>query len=244
MKGMKKTITACAILAALGMAGATQGATKLKSGPPKVNPLTKEEFADLRAKLGACVVKRASDAVGKLMAHSDSLTIDYAGMGLAQPQMMMFQFRLDLCQKYNVPQLFQPVFVKPGALRNLLMEQSYLAKFASLPKPLLNENGEPALAAPRTFATKDEHLSQAKIYAQLADCTAAYGTELADALLRTGAGLPEERTAAVALAPVIGQCVQEGQEIALTPEVIRSIATEGLWQRYVAAPTSAQASAK
>ncbi len=137
-----------------------------------------------------------------------------------------------------------PIFVKPGALRTLLMEEAYLAKYpGTKPKPLVDEKGEPAVAPPRIYASKGDLLVQAVAYAQLADCTAANGPELADAVLRTGAGLPDERTAAVALAPVIGQCVQEGQNITLTPEVIRGLAAEGLWQRYVSTSMPAQASA-
>ncbi len=36
------------------------------------------------------------------MTHSDSLAVDYAGMGV-QPQMYMFSWRMDQCQKYNNP---------------------------------------------------------------------------------------------------------------------------------------------
>jgi hypothetical protein len=235
----------CALIAVMGAIAPGMAATSLKRGAPKVNPLSKEEFAEMRGKLGACIVRRAPEAVGKLMDHSDSLTTDYAGMGVQAPVMFNFQLRLDLCQNYNRPQLNQPIFVKPGALRNLLMEQAYLAKFAKTPQPLLDEKGEPKLAPPRTFVTKGEQLPQAVAYAALADCTAATGSELADAMLRTGAGMPEERTAAVALAPVIGQCVQEGQNIALTQETIRALAAEGMWQRYMAKPApTAQASAK
>ncbi len=128
---------AFALVAMLGAATNVQAATPLKPGPVKVKPLSKEEFADLRAKLGACLVDKSKDGVTKLLEHSESLGTDFAGMGI-QPQMLMFSFRMDLCQKYNNPGLMGPLFAKPGALRNLIMEQAYLAKNLATPKLSLN----------------------------------------------------------------------------------------------------------
>ena len=233
---------AVAMMALVSVATAGQAREAVKY-MTKAKQLSKEESADLRAKLGACLVDKSKDTVGKLLANSDSLGTDFAAMGVAQPQMIMFSFRMDLCQKFNNPQVTGPLFVKPGALRNLLMEGAYLTKYgAAVPKPMLNEKGEPALAPARNFVSKGDLLPQVYAYAQLADCTAANGPELADKLLRTPAGLPAEREAAVALAPVIGQCVTQGQDIKLTQDTIRAIAAEGLWQRYVYAPKPAQAS--
>lgn len=243
MKGHGGIRIAFALLAMMGVATNVQAATSLKPGPVKAKPLSKEEFADLRAKLGACLVEKSKDGVSKLLEHSDSLGTDFAGMGI-QPQMLMFSFRMDLCQKYSNPGVMGPLFGKPGALRNLVMEQAYLAKNQAAPKLSLNEKGEPALAPARVFASAGDLLPQAVAYAQLADCTAANGSELADRLLRTPAGLPAEKEAAVALAPVIGQCVTQGQNIALTADIIRGLAAEGMWQRYVFVPKPAQASAK
>lgn len=240
MRKRRGTAIAIALLAGMGMTAAGHAAG-LKAGKQKVKELSKEEFADLRAKLGACLADKSKDMAGKLLTHSDSVAVDYAGMGV-QPQMYMFSWRMDLCQKYNNPALMGPIFARPGALRTLLMESGYLAKNNRAPKVELDDKGQPVLAPARMFVAKGDQLPQAVAYAQLADCTAANGTDLADAVLRTGAGSAEERAAAVALAPVIGQCVQEGQNISLTPETIRALAAEGMWQRYIAPP--AQASAK
>jgi hypothetical protein len=242
MKGHGGIGIAVAIATLMGAATAGEAREAVKYSV-KAKALSKEESADLRAKLGACLVDKSKDGVNKLFEHSDSLGTDFAGMGV-QPQMLMFSFRMDQCQKFNNPQVTGPLFLKPGAIRNLFMEQAYLAKNQAAPKPLLNEKGEPALAPARIFASKGDLLPQAVAYAQLADCTAANGSELADKVLRTPAGLPAEREAAVALAPVIGQCIAQGQNIALTPDTIRALAAEGMWQRYVFVPKPAQASAK
>lgn len=244
MRGQRKGIALCALAAVLGMSGAAQAATTLKPklAPAKVEPLTKEKFAELRQALGACIVSKNQSAVKKYLAHSDSMTIDYTGMGV-DPKFAMFMFKLDACKDYNVPQMAQPIFMTPGALRNLLLEATYLEKAQAKPAPLMDAGGKPSPSPARSFASKEDKLASATAFATIADCTATNGLDLADALIRTGAGLPEERQAAVALAPVIGACVPEGQNVSLTPSTIRIIAAEGLWQRYASAST-AQASAK
>jgi hypothetical protein len=244
MRGLRKAIITSAVVAVIGLSGGAYAANSLKSGakPAKVKPISKEEFADLRGKLGACIVSRNQSAVKKYLENSDSMTVDYRGMGV-DPRMAMFMFRMDACTKFNVPQMAQPIFATPGALRNLLLEADYLEKQKAKPAPLLDSNGQPAPARVRAFVTKDDKLQAATAYAALADCTAALGTDLADTVLRTGAGLADERAAAVALAPVIGGCVAEGQDVQLTPATIRALAAEGLWQRY-ATPNTARASAQ
>ena len=235
--GIKIAIALLAAMAA-GMPGQAAG---LKSGPQKVKPLSQDELAEARAKLGECLYKHNQAMAGKMFDHSDSLMVDYKGMGVANP---MFAFDLQACMKYNVPQMMGMVFTAPNGLRQLMLEQAYLQHFQSAPKPLLDAKGEPALAPPHSFASTGDKLPGAVAFAQIADCTAATGYEQADKLLRTPFGTPAEREAAIALAQsTLGSCIPEGQNISLTPASIRSIAAEGMWHRYRAAP-QAQASAR
>ncbi|GEM_PF-1450052 len=236
MRGLKKAIVFGALAAALGMSGGAMGAESLKPKmkAPKLKPLSDEKFAELRGQLGQCIVARNDAMTKKYLANSDSLTVDYDGMGV-DPKFAMFMFRMDACAKYNVPQMAQPVFMTPGALRNLLLEATYLEQVKSTPPVALDENGQPAPVPARNFASKDDNLAPAAAFAAIADCAVSKDAGLADAVLRTGAGLPEERDAAVALAPVIGECVPAGQDLKLTLASIRALAAEGLWQRYIVA---------
>jgi len=234
MRGLRKAIVFGALAAAVGMSGGANGAESLKPKvkAPKLEPLPKEKFAELRGQLGACIVARNNAMAKKYLENSDSLTVDYKAMDV-DPKRAMFMFRMDACTKYNVPQMAQPVFMTPGALRNLLLEATYLEQVKSKPQVALDENGQPIAAPARRFASTDGNLAPAAAFAAIADCAVAKDAGLADAVLRTGAGLPEERAAAVALAPVIGECVPAGQNVELTPTSIRALAAEGLWQRFV-----------
>lgn len=243
MRGFKKGIALCALVAMMGVSAPASAIDSLKPklAPAKVKPITAEQFAELRSKLGACVVKGNKSKVAKYLANSDSMTVDYAALD-SNPQMFFFYFNMQACMKYNVPQVNQLVMMKAGGLRNLLLESAYLDDEQAAPQPLLNEKGEPALAPARAFPTKGDGLAAVVSYAALADCVAAKDPALADGVLRTGAGLPDERKAAVALASVLSGCVQEGANVALTPASIRTIAAEGMWHRYANKTKTAVAS--
>jgi len=239
-------------LAAVALLGVTTSAMaadtmvmdslSVKAGKTKVKPITYEEFATLRAKLGACIVQRNRSKVKAYLQHSDSVTIDYKSLGTDETK-FMFYFDISGCSDYNVPQLTQPVFVAKGGLRNLLLESAYLDAVKSAPQPAVDDKGEPTAGVTRNFPTTTDALPSVKMFAALADCTAAKNPAAADAVVRSRAGLSDEKDAAVALAPTIGSCMPAGQNISLTQASIRTLAAEGLWGRYAAGPP-AQASAK
>jgi hypothetical protein len=115
-------------------------------------------------------------------------------------------------------------------IRAMMAEEAYLKRFSAPP-------GLPAGAtedAPRKFFSTGATLARAHSLAAFADCVVFKNTAGADAVLRTPPGTMEERKAALTFAPVLGPCLVEGQEIALTPIAIRAIVADGLWARYVA----------
>lgn len=214
----------------------------VKPGKSKVKPITFEQFATLRAKLGACIVQRNRAKVKAYLQHSDSVTVDYKALDTDNMK-FMFYFNMQGCADYNPPQMTEQVFKAPGGLRNLLLEAAYLDAVKAAPQPAVDDKGEPTAAPERSFPTTTDALASVKMFAAIADCTAAKNPAGADAVLRSNAGLADERQAAVALAPTIGTCVPNGQNFSLTPASIRTLAAEGLWGRY-ASGNPAQASAK
>ncbi len=179
MKGLKRGIIIHGVLLAslgmtgLTMSGAANAAASAKNIPHKLEPLSKEEFADMRKKLGACVTERNKALVAKFLANSDSVTTDYAAVGIP-PQGFVFAFKMDVCQKFDPPQMAQYI-AKPGILRSILMEQAYLAHQPTAPQPIVNDKGEPAPGPARRYVSKDDSLVQATSYGELADSTAQNG---------------------------------------------------------------------
>jgi hypothetical protein len=240
---------ALATVALLGVTSSAMAADKLvmdsltvKPGKAKVKPITLGQFAEFREKLGACIVQRNRAKVKAYLQHSDSVTVDYKALGTDQMMFGFTYFQMQACQDFNPPQVAQEVFMKPGALRSLLQEATYMDQLKAVPPPAVDDKGEPTPGMVRNFATTTDALQSVKIFAALADCAAAKNPAGADAVVRSHAGLGDEKDAAVALAPTIGSCMPEGQNIKLTQQSIRTLAAEGLWGRYASGP--AQASAK
>jgi len=117
------------------------------------------------------------------------------------------------------------------ALRGWLTELSYVIHNHSMP------NSAAASAVPRTFFSIGSKLDEAQGLGEFADCIASMEPEKADSLVRTNWGGQEEMAAARNLAPILGQCLPQGLELAMKVEIIRGYASSGLWQRFEAAKT-------
>lgn len=122
------------------------------------------------------------------------------------------------------------VSTSTSAMRGLLAEQAYLAARKTYEAPAPDAPPMPE----RVLVATGEALPVARGLAQFEDCIATDDPADADALLRTQPGGPAELDAARALAPTLGKCLPQGQTISFTAQNVRSIAAEGMWQRFVA----------
>ena len=177
------------------------------------------------ANFARCVYRRNPDLVIKLLDNGDPMDIDWAGAGLTKSN---FQRKLGLewcLSKEAVSDRIQ-MKLQPGALHSMLTEPAYRA--ANPEPPTWFAGLFPS--GTRRFVASGEELTQAQGLAETADCMVKSAPALSDALLRTRIASDEERTAAVALAPVLSGCFYEGQSLTLTPANIRGWAASGLWQ--------------
>jgi hypothetical protein len=110
----------------------------------------------------------------------------------------------------------------------MLAEEAYLA--ANPLPPTLPEGATETVE--RTFVSKEDDFTLARALAAFGDCIVFRDTSKADTLLRTMPGSAAERSAAVALAPILGACLDEGSTISLTAASIRSFVADGLWNRF------------
>lgn len=123
-------------------------------------------------------------------------------------------------------------FMSTSSIRGLLSEQAYLAG-----RPAYVVAPEGAVMPARSYIATGDELPSARGLGEFEDCIAITDPADADALLRTKPASLEEMTAARALAPTLGTCLPKGQTLSFTAQNVRSIAAEGMWQRFVA-PTA------
>ena len=123
----------------------------------------------------------------------------------------------DMTTRMNIP-----------SFRLMMAEEAYLARFESAPQTPADAP-EVLTRAPLTVGVDP----RASVFlAAVADCLVYRDLRGADALVRTKSDTPEERTAAVSLAPAVGDCLPKDRTLKLNATIIRSLAVEGLWARY------------
>src|SRR3569833_3497811 len=78
---------------------------------------------------------------------------------------------------------------------------------------------------------------------EFGDCVVSQGQAQVRAFIDTPVASAAEQSAAQALAPALGQCVSEGQTIAVEPAAIRQILAVALYRRVAAPPPAVPAAA-
>lgn len=123
-----------------------------------------------------------------------------------------------------------------GGLRQWLVQEAYFDRFPEGPTWLKAGNvvGERALP----LSAGNRGVSGPLDFA---DCVVATDPFTADFYFRTTGGSEEEKRAIEALTPTLGPCLPEGQQVSLSPYLLRLLLGEALWH---AANNSAPAPAE
>jgi hypothetical protein len=186
--------------------------------------LVKQDFA-------RCVYSRNKPAVDRMLLASDLVTFD----GMDGKPVVPYQDRLQMaeCLGRQTDQLTAQIGMRlpSDSMRSLLTQAAYVANVTRLP------SNDGSVNAERRFASTDEKLARARGLAELADCVVAHDVLTADALVRVAPGNPAELEVARKLGPAFGACMTSGQSFHLNAAFMRTIAADGLWQRYVAGRT-------
>lgn len=213
--------------------------SRIRTKPVAENP---ERIGQMIKGVGRCVYQGNGRKADNLLATSDTESLSGKEFGFRSSG-QDDQFGISDCMAYQTigTELKTQLQFSMIRIRAMMAEEAYLKRFGAPPALPVGAVED----APRTYFSTGPNLAKARSLAAFADCVVFRDTRGADAVLRTPPGTMEERKAAMALAPVLGPCLVQGQEVALTPIAIRAIVADGLWARYVAAnAATARAAAK
>jgi hypothetical protein len=112
-----------------------------------------------------------------------------------------------------------------GALRQWLIQEAYFARYEDEPGWVQAGN----VIGSRDYPLSAEHAG-VRAAMDFADCVVAADPYTADFFFRTAAGSTEEKRAIEALTPALGPCLPQGQQLGLSPYLLRVWLGEGLWQ--------------
>jgi hypothetical protein len=196
----------------------------------KPREMEAKRSGEIRKDYGQCMYNGYRVRSDAFLLHSDPMAVDLASAGLTDRNIKR-EFAMETCLGRTLGHvaLETRMFFTYVQLRALLAEEAYLARYdraAVLPADAVE-------AVQRTFVTTGPELVNARANAAFADCVVFNDPARSDAVLRTMPGTTEERTAARALAPTLGACLQQGQQIELKTDNIRTLVADGLWTRFV-----------
>jgi hypothetical protein len=231
VRSLAPVLVAAALLSLPRVASAehdfdAQTGSRLADRPMKVSP---QVVGPMLKSAARCALKSKPAAVARLLENSDPMQVDFKALAVKEDKLFEeLGFVKCMQSQMTLAQFQMGVDFKPNALRSLLLEEAYLDARPSAPR-LPDAAVE---QSSRHFVSEGELLKQAQGLAAFADCITFKDSVGADAVLRTKPRSPEERTAARALAPTLGGCLAEGQQISLTAENIRAVVADGLWSRF------------
>ncbi|MXO72288.1 hypothetical protein [Alteraurantiacibacter buctensis] len=225
-----------ALVAFLGsIAGSAQAQnTQNVYRPTGTRIISQTEQADLQdgrrllKLVGACVVGRFPAEAVALLRTGNPEAVAYAEAGV-RDQDTQSPIALAQClhEALNGTQVTMTMRIPERNLRLTLAEAAYLRRHSA---PLGLSADSPVVLAGRPVLIGSTP-EQSTAMGQFADCLVFHAPAEADALLRGPTGGDSERDNARALAPAIGQCLAEGQEVNFTPAILREYAADGLWAR-------------
>lgn len=220
------------------LAPQTPTGSRIQVNPQKVDPVA---AGRIRKQFGQCVYRNNLVKVERILNNSDPQTIDYRAAQISQPKLAE-ALGLDDCLTDQIAanQSALSVSLKSEALRGLFLEEAYLAKFSKA-APQFEGRVE---TISRNYVSSGDDLRKARAFGTYSDCLIVKNPSGADAMLRTMPGSKDEVAAARALAPTLGACLVQGQQLAMTPFSIRTFAADGLWTRYIRDAGPAKAAVK
>jgi len=177
---------------------------------------------------GSCVNRRFPDGAVALLRGGNADAFAYAAQGIRNEDNES-PLGLSEClhEALNGAQLSTEMRIPERNLRIALAEDAYLRRH---PQPLVIAPGSPGTLAGRAVIGGSSP-EQARAMGLFADCLVFTAPAEADSLLRGPVGGDEERANARALAPAIGACLANGQQVNFTPTTIREYVADGLWAR-------------
>lgn len=210
-------------------ANAQLGPRKVTGSLISVQPKTVDEARAraIRKGFAQCVFRVSKAKAKALLEHSDPGEVDLAAAKITNPA---DDLKMSKCLggEVGLDQLELGMRLSRPFLRDLLAEEAYLAVTPSVPQL----PAAPVPPVPTTYVSTVEKLTQAKAMMAFSDCSVVNDVAHADGLLRTLPGSIEEREAARALAPALGRCLRQGQQVSLSAVSIRAFIAYAMWNRF------------
>ena len=189
--------------------------------------LAEKDAGIVQKNIARCMYRSSRKEAEALLEHSDAFEADFRAAGIKDVRKAL-DMEDCLGREFGANESALGWRFSASLLRDMLAEESYLARFRSAPTI-----ASPPPPLPKRAALVPVFQALTDSSAEFDDCAVRTNVTVADALLRTTPGSAAEHDAAAGLAPTIGKCMYAGETFTLTPSSIRAFVAYGLWNRFV-----------
>lgn len=174
-----------------------------------------EDAGVMFKRIGHCMYKRNPELADKFLENSDAFAVREEVVG---DWVKLGEKFVTGCVPNNIS-----TSLNVRIVRDLLAEETYISHI----RTFIETVPTPARQRIRSNNPKS------RVFAETADCLAAKGGAVADALVRSDPGSKAENSNIILLKPAIFACLGETTSSSLSTFTIRRLVAEGLWVRFL-----------
>ena len=194
--------------------------------PRQLSEVEGRRSRDMGGQFARCLWTRSNEKALDYLARTDFGVRSFAQIGLTSSQDVLDRYPIETCLDRVASMNNSGVSLRYGAdsMRRWLLVEAYLGLWPS---------GPTWIVPGHVVATRNYPLSaadpQVRGVMDFADCVTIGDANSSDLLVRTQPGSADEAAAIEYLMPTLSACLAQGNQIELTPSVLRLWLAEGLW---------------
>lgn len=191
----------------------------------QTSEVSRKRSREMLSQFSKCVYNRSREGSLSLLERTDYGFTDFAQIDLENDRAVRtYGFRDCLSRVAQTHGTGVQLRFSAGGLRQWLVQEAYFDRYDESPSwiqpGMVVAEREFPLSGPGTGASAAMDLS---------DCVVAADPYTADFYSRTAGGSDEEKAALDALTPSLGGCLPQGQQVQLSPALLRIWIGESLW---------------
>ena len=204
----------------------------------QTNAVSRARNSAMLSQFSRCVYNRSREGSLALLQKTDYGFSDFAQVDLTNDRAIrVYGFHDCLGRVASTHRTGVQLRFSAGAMRQWLVQEAYFDRYPENPTWVRGGNMIGARSYP--LSTDNPGVSGPMDFA---DCVVAADPFTADFFFRTTSGSDEEKRAIEALMPVLGPCFPQGQQVQLSPSLLRLWLGEALWHAANnSAPVAAEA---
>lgn len=193
--------------------------------PAKLGKVTRDRSRAMLGQFTRCVYDRSNQQALTLLGRTDLGFNDFRQINMdTERATRAFGFNDCLRRASEAYQTGSRLRFSAGGLRQWMLQEAYLDKFPEGPTWVKPGNSIDERQLPLS-----ERDGTVRAIMDFVDCVVATDPYSADYFYRAESGSEDEKAAIEQLAPTLGPCIAEGEQVQLLPDVLRLWVGEGLW---------------